>query len=72
MKHPALYGTYSDIYVYRAGKVEHMRTNRRLQALMQTQSSLINKELWLYSKNTVHRHTLIRTHLYSRLINLKS
>lgn len=34
----------------RAGKVEHMRTNRRLQALLQTQKSLINKELWLYSK----------------------
>ncbi|XP_061125440.1 ATP-binding cassette sub-family D member 4 isoform X2 [Syngnathus typhle] len=33
---------------YRAGKVEHMRTNRRLQTLLQTQQSLINKELWLY------------------------
>ncbi|XP_068610264.1 lysosomal cobalamin transporter ABCD4 [Brachionichthys hirsutus] len=33
---------------YRAGKVEHMRTNRRLQSLLQTQTSLINKELWLY------------------------
>ncbi|KAI3364320.1 hypothetical protein L3Q82_011120 [Scortum barcoo] len=33
---------------YRAGKVEHMRTNRRLQALLQIQKSLINKELWLY------------------------
>lgn len=33
---------------YRAGKVEHMRTNRRLQALLQTQKSLVNKELWLY------------------------
>uniref|UniRef100_A0A7N8XWZ7 ATP-binding cassette, sub-family D (ALD), member 4 n=1 Tax=Mastacembelus armatus TaxID=205130 RepID=A0A7N8XWZ7_9TELE len=33
---------------YRAGKVEHMRTNRRLQALLETQKSLINKELWLY------------------------
>ncbi|XP_024909494.1 lysosomal cobalamin transporter ABCD4 isoform X3 [Cynoglossus semilaevis] len=33
---------------YRAGKVEHMRTNRRLQALLQTQTTLINKELWLY------------------------
>lgn len=27
-----------------------MRTDRRLQALLQTQKSLINKELWLYSK----------------------
>uniref|UniRef100_A0A8C6KN11 ATP binding cassette subfamily D member 4 n=1 Tax=Nothobranchius furzeri TaxID=105023 RepID=A0A8C6KN11_NOTFU len=33
---------------YRAGIVEHMRTDRRLQALLQTQKSLINKELWLY------------------------
>ncbi|XP_061785425.1 lysosomal cobalamin transporter ABCD4 isoform X1 [Nerophis lumbriciformis] len=33
---------------YRAGKVEHMRTNRRLQSLLLTQQSLINKELWLY------------------------
>lgn len=43
--------------VYRAGKVEHMRTDRRLQTLLQTQKSLINKELWLYSKNIVHTHT---------------
>ncbi|XP_077408168.1 lysosomal cobalamin transporter ABCD4 [Vanacampus margaritifer] len=33
---------------YRAGKVELMRTDRRLQTLLQTQRSLINKELWLY------------------------
>uniref|UniRef100_A0A8C3AIN3 ATP-binding cassette, sub-family D (ALD), member 4 n=1 Tax=Cyclopterus lumpus TaxID=8103 RepID=A0A8C3AIN3_CYCLU len=33
---------------YRAGKVEHMRTDRRLQTLLETQKSLINKELWLY------------------------
>ncbi|XP_029351907.1 lysosomal cobalamin transporter ABCD4 isoform X1 [Echeneis naucrates] len=33
---------------YRAGKVEHTRTNRRLQALLETQKNLINKELWLY------------------------
>lgn len=39
---------------FRAGKVEHMRTNRRLQALLQTQKSLINKELWLYSKNILY------------------
>uniref|UniRef100_A0A673BVJ6 ABC transporter domain-containing protein n=1 Tax=Sphaeramia orbicularis TaxID=375764 RepID=A0A673BVJ6_9TELE len=32
----------------RAGKVEHMRTDRRLQDLLQVQKSLINKELWLY------------------------
>uniref|UniRef100_A0A672S0H0 ATP-binding cassette, sub-family D (ALD), member 4 n=1 Tax=Sinocyclocheilus grahami TaxID=75366 RepID=A0A672S0H0_SINGR len=33
----------------RAGKVEHMRTDRRLQMLLSTQRSLMNKELWLYS-----------------------
>uniref|UniRef100_A0A3Q4HQJ9 ATP-binding cassette, sub-family D (ALD), member 4 n=1 Tax=Neolamprologus brichardi TaxID=32507 RepID=A0A3Q4HQJ9_NEOBR len=33
---------------YRAGKVELMRTDRRLQALLYTQKRLINKELWLY------------------------
>ncbi|XP_050954095.1 ATP-binding cassette sub-family D member 4 isoform X3 [Labeo rohita] len=33
---------------YRAGKVEHMRTDRRLQMLLSTQKSLMNKELWLY------------------------
>ncbi|XP_061668608.1 ATP-binding cassette sub-family D member 4 isoform X3 [Syngnathoides biaculeatus] len=33
---------------YRAGKVEHARTDGRLQTLLQTQQSLINKGLWLY------------------------
>ncbi|XP_054682834.1 lysosomal cobalamin transporter ABCD4 isoform X5 [Grus americana] len=33
---------------YRAGRVEHMRTDRRLQSLLQTQKELIGKELWLY------------------------
>uniref|UniRef100_A0A8C0JGV8 ABC transmembrane type-1 domain-containing protein n=1 Tax=Chelonoidis abingdonii TaxID=106734 RepID=A0A8C0JGV8_CHEAB len=33
---------------YRAGQVEHMRTNRRLQSLLQTQRELMGKELWLY------------------------
>ncbi|XP_061098026.1 ATP-binding cassette sub-family D member 4 isoform X2 [Conger conger] len=33
---------------YRAGKVEYMRTDRRLQALLQTQRHLMNKEFWLY------------------------
>uniref|UniRef100_A0A8C9WCZ4 ATP-binding cassette, sub-family D (ALD), member 4 n=1 Tax=Scleropages formosus TaxID=113540 RepID=A0A8C9WCZ4_SCLFO len=32
----------------RAGKVEHMRTDRRLQELLRTQRSLMNKEFWLY------------------------
>ncbi|XP_064195670.1 ATP-binding cassette sub-family D member 4 [Anguilla rostrata] len=33
---------------YRAGKVEYMRTDHRLQALLRTQRRLINKEFWLY------------------------
>ncbi|XP_075007666.1 lysosomal cobalamin transporter ABCD4 isoform X3 [Calonectris borealis] len=33
---------------YRAGQVEHMRTDRRLQSLLRTQRELIGKELWLY------------------------
>ncbi|XP_072536373.1 lysosomal cobalamin transporter ABCD4 isoform X2 [Salminus brasiliensis] len=33
---------------YRAGKVEHMRTDQRLQSLIHTQRSLMNAELWLY------------------------
>lgn len=44
-------------FVFRAGKVEHMRTNRRLQALLQTQASLVKKELWLYSKHTRYTPT---------------
>lgn len=35
---------------YRAGRVEHMRTDRRLQSLLKTQRELIGKELWLYSE----------------------
>lgn len=38
----------------RAGKVELMRTDRRLQALLYTQKRLINKELWLYSKKVLY------------------
>uniref|UniRef100_A0A5F9DAF9 ATP binding cassette subfamily D member 4 n=1 Tax=Oryctolagus cuniculus TaxID=9986 RepID=A0A5F9DAF9_RABIT len=33
---------------FRAGHVEHMRTDRRLQRLLQTQRGLMSKELWLY------------------------
>ncbi|XP_052502333.1 lysosomal cobalamin transporter ABCD4 isoform X1 [Budorcas taxicolor] len=32
---------------FRAGHVEHMRTDRRLQQLLQTQRDLMSKELWL-------------------------
>uniref|UniRef100_A0AAA9TIU2 ATP binding cassette subfamily D member 4 n=1 Tax=Bos taurus TaxID=9913 RepID=A0AAA9TIU2_BOVIN len=32
----------------RAGHVEHMRTDRRLQRLLKTQRELMSKELWLY------------------------
>lgn len=34
----------------RAGLVEHMRTDRRLQRLLQTQRELMFRELWLYSR----------------------
>lgn len=37
-------------FVFRAGHVEHMRTDRRLQRLLQTQRELISKELWLNSR----------------------
>lgn len=43
------------ILFYRAGRVEHMRTDRRLQSLLQTQKELIGKELWLYSEWGVWR-----------------
>ncbi|XP_025150996.1 lysosomal cobalamin transporter ABCD4 isoform X5 [Bubalus bubalis] len=33
---------------FRAGHVEHMRTDRRLQRLLKTQRELMSKELWLY------------------------
>uniref|UniRef100_A0A8C1K5W1 ABC transporter domain-containing protein n=1 Tax=Cyprinus carpio TaxID=7962 RepID=A0A8C1K5W1_CYPCA len=33
---------------FRDANVEHMRTDRRLQMLLSTQRSLMNKELWLY------------------------
>ncbi|XP_072424312.1 lysosomal cobalamin transporter ABCD4 isoform X1 [Chiloscyllium punctatum] len=33
---------------YRAGRVEHMRTNWKLQDLLQTQRELMKRELWLY------------------------
>ncbi|TRY90219.1 hypothetical protein DNTS_005825 [Danionella cerebrum] len=33
---------------YRAGMVEHMRTDQRLEMLLSTQRKLMNKELWLY------------------------
>uniref|UniRef100_A0A8C6W9E4 ATP-binding cassette, sub-family D member 4 n=1 Tax=Nannospalax galili TaxID=1026970 RepID=A0A8C6W9E4_NANGA len=34
---------------YRAGHVEHMRTDRRLQRLLHTQRELMSKELWLWN-----------------------
>uniref|UniRef100_A0A2K5CUF0 ABC transporter domain-containing protein n=1 Tax=Aotus nancymaae TaxID=37293 RepID=A0A2K5CUF0_AOTNA len=33
---------------YRARRVEHMRTDRRLQRLLQTERELMSEELWLY------------------------
>lgn len=37
-------------FLIRAGHVEHMRTDRRLQRLLQTQRDLMSKELWLCSR----------------------
>ncbi|XP_060119359.1 lysosomal cobalamin transporter ABCD4 isoform X2 [Heteronotia binoei] len=47
-KHVQLRVNAESAAFYRAGQVEHMRTNRKLQKLLQTQRELIGKELWLY------------------------
>ncbi|XP_061467711.1 lysosomal cobalamin transporter ABCD4 isoform X2 [Rhineura floridana] len=47
-KHMQLRVNAESAAFYRAGEVEHMRTNRRLQNLLQTQRELMSKELWLY------------------------
>ncbi|XP_039390071.1 lysosomal cobalamin transporter ABCD4 isoform X6 [Mauremys reevesii] len=45
---PFTLGYYTYQCFHRAGQVEHMRTDRRLQSLLQTQRELMGKELWLY------------------------
>uniref|UniRef100_A0A673WYN3 ATP-binding cassette, sub-family D (ALD), member 4 n=1 Tax=Salmo trutta TaxID=8032 RepID=A0A673WYN3_SALTR len=47
-KHMQIRSNAESASFYRAGKVEHMRTDRRLQTLLRCQKSLMNKELWLY------------------------
>ncbi|XP_077179344.1 lysosomal cobalamin transporter ABCD4 isoform X1 [Paroedura picta] len=47
-KHVQLRVNAESAAFYRAGEVEHMRTNRKLQHLLQTQRELMGKELWLY------------------------
>nr|XP_056707109.1 lysosomal cobalamin transporter ABCD4 [Euleptes europaea] len=47
-KHMQLRVNAESAAFYRAGPVEHMRTNRKLQNLLQTQRELMGKELWLY------------------------
>ncbi|XP_054826413.1 lysosomal cobalamin transporter ABCD4 isoform X2 [Eublepharis macularius] len=47
-KHMQLRVNAESAAFYRAGQVEHMRTNRKLQNLLQTQRELMGKELWLY------------------------
>ncbi|XP_042333502.1 lysosomal cobalamin transporter ABCD4 isoform X2 [Sceloporus undulatus] len=47
-KHMQLRVNAESAAFYRAGEVEHMRTNRRLQNLLLTQRELIGKELLLY------------------------
>ncbi|XP_044292731.1 lysosomal cobalamin transporter ABCD4 isoform X1 [Varanus komodoensis] len=47
-KHMQLRVNAESAAFYRSAEVEHMRTNHRLQILLQTQRELMNKELWLY------------------------
>ncbi|XP_064920022.1 lysosomal cobalamin transporter ABCD4 isoform X1 [Columba livia] len=47
-KHMQIRVNAETVAFYRAGRVEHMRTDRRLQSLLQTQRELMCKELWLY------------------------
>ncbi|XP_052380347.1 ATP-binding cassette sub-family D member 4 [Oncorhynchus keta] len=47
-KHMQIRSNAESAAFYRAGIVEHMRTDRRLQTLLRCQKSLMNKELWLY------------------------
>ncbi|OXB73012.1 UNVERIFIED_CONTAM: hypothetical protein H355_016441 [Colinus virginianus] len=56
---------------YRAGQVEHMRTNRRLQSLLQTQRELIGKELWLYMPENAFVSIYLIS-CFSQLIDLSS
>ncbi|XP_063146166.1 lysosomal cobalamin transporter ABCD4 isoform X2 [Candoia aspera] len=47
-KHMQLRVNAESVAFYRAGEVEHMRTNYKLQNLLKTQRELMVKELWLY------------------------
>ncbi|XP_025025822.1 ATP-binding cassette sub-family D member 4 isoform X2 [Python bivittatus] len=47
-KHMQLRVNAESVAFYRAGEVEHMRTNYKLQNLLKTQRELMGKELWLY------------------------
>ncbi|XP_070611035.1 lysosomal cobalamin transporter ABCD4 isoform X2 [Erythrolamprus reginae] len=47
-KHMQLRVNAESVAFYRAGEVEHMRTNYKLQKLLKTQRELMGKELWLY------------------------
>ncbi|XP_065493064.1 lysosomal cobalamin transporter ABCD4 isoform X4 [Caloenas nicobarica] len=47
-KHMQIRVNAETVAFYRAGRVEHMRADRRLQSLLKTQRQLICKELWLY------------------------
>uniref|UniRef100_A0A6Q2ZDX1 ATP-binding cassette, sub-family D (ALD), member 4 n=1 Tax=Esox lucius TaxID=8010 RepID=A0A6Q2ZDX1_ESOLU len=47
-KHMQIRSNAESAAFYRAGKVELMRTDRRLQTLLRCQYRLMNKELWLY------------------------
>lgn len=47
-KHMQIRVNAESIAFFRAGNVEHIRTNHRLHRLVQTQKQLMTKELWLY------------------------
>lgn len=47
-KHMQIRANAESAAFYRAGEVEHKRTEQLLQSLLHTQRKLINKELWLY------------------------
>uniref|UniRef100_A0A4W4FBU7 ABC transporter domain-containing protein n=1 Tax=Electrophorus electricus TaxID=8005 RepID=A0A4W4FBU7_ELEEL len=47
-KHMQIRMNAESVAFYRAGKVEHMRTDWRLHNLLHTQKNLMNRELWLY------------------------
>ncbi|KAL7992555.1 hypothetical protein Chor_016811 [Crotalus horridus] len=74
-KHMQLRVNAESVAFYRAGEVEHMRTNYKLQNLLKTQRELIGKELWLYSKEKHFINAFVSIyliHCFSLLIDLST